>query len=99
MNRDSIHCVKCHTPGGATPVGLHVGGLDMTSYDTFIKGGVHSGNGLIAVPGKPCESIVVEKIGPAPPFGARMPKDGPPYLTAEDAQTIVDWIAEGAHDN
>lgn len=98
MNRPDIHCVKCHLPTSPTPFGVTIGGLDMTSYATFIKGGVHSAT-TIAIPGDPCDSTIVEKIGPSPPFGVRMPKDGPPYLTAEDAQTIVDWIAEGAHDN
>ncbi|MFT3698420.1 MAG: hypothetical protein QM831_35075 [Kofleriaceae bacterium] len=98
MMDPAIHCVKCHTPGGATPIGLQIGGLDMSSYATFIKGGVHSAT-TIAIPGDPCDSIIVQKIGAAPPFGARMPKDGPPYLTAQQAQVIADWIFEGAHDN
>ena len=32
-------------------------------------------------------------------FGARMPLDGPPYLSLTDLQLISDWIVEGAHDN
>lgn len=98
FSRAEIHCVKCHTPGGATPIGLQLGGLDLSTYETLEHGGFHSAT-TIAIPGKPCESTIVQKISAAPPFGARMPKDGPPYLTAQDAQTIVDWIAEGAHDN
>ena len=35
----------------------------------------------------------------APPFGARMPRNGPPYLPASDVALITDWIIEGAHDN
>lgn len=98
FNRSDVHCVKCHTPGGANPIGLHLGGLDLSTYDTLMTGGFHS-LGTAIIPDMPCESILVEKISPAPPFGARMPKDGPPYLSKTDAQTIIDWIAEGAHDN
>lgn len=94
----AIHCAKCHTPGGATPIGLQIGGLDLSSYATLMRGGVHSAT-TIVLPGRPCESTIVQKIGAAPPFGARMPKDGPPYLVAAEAQIIVDWIAEGARDN
>ena len=98
FNRPTIHCVKCHTPGGATPIGIMIGGLDLSTYDTLKHGGVHSAT-TIVIAGKPCESTIVQKISAAPPFGARMPKDGPPYLVAADAQIIVDWIAEGANDN
>jgi hypothetical protein len=38
----------------------------------------------------------VQKISAAPPFGARMPLDGPPFLSASQIQVISDWIAEGA---
>jgi hypothetical protein len=53
----------------------------------------------IVIPGKPCDSIIVQKLGLAPPFGARMPYNGPPYLSAAELQLIRDWIAEGALDN
>ncbi len=96
--RPDIHCVKCHTPGGDTPSGIMIGGLDLSSYTTLLRGGVHSAT-TIVVPGMPCESVLVEKIRGSPPFGARMPKDGPPYLASADIQIIADWIAEGAHDN
>ena len=43
--------------------------------------------------------MLVQKLGPAPPFGARMPRNGPPYLPASDVALITDWILEGAHDN
>jgi hypothetical protein len=92
------HCPKCHTPGGETPIGFVVGGLDLTSYDTLRAGGVRSGLNVI-VDGKPCDSVILQKLGEGPPFGSRMPLNGPPYLEAEDLQLISDWIVEGAHDN
>lgn len=98
MARADVHCVKCHTPDGATPIGVQIGGLDLSSYATLMRGGRHSAD-TIVVADDPCSSILLQKLGPAPPFGERMPGDGPPYLTNTDAQLIVDWIAEGARDN
>ncbi len=90
------HCVRCHTPGFGTPIGVSLGGLDLSSYESLRHGGVQSREDII-VPGDPCASLLVQKIGAAPPFGARMPLDGPPYVDAAKVQVISDWIAEGAH--
>ena len=92
------HCLHCHSPEGATPIGLDVGGLDLSEYDYLREGGVVSGTNIV-IPGQPCESVLIEKASPAPPFGARMPLDGPPFLDAADAQLLADWIAEGAHED
>ncbi len=89
------HCDRCHTPTGATPIGISIGGLDFSSASSLRRGGVQSGTQIV-VPGDPCASILVQKIGAAPPFGARMPLDGPPFLSASQIQVISDWIAEGA---
>jgi len=89
------HCDRCHTPTGATPIGLSIGGLDLSSASSLRRGGVQSG-AKIVVARDPCASILVQKISAAPPFGARMPLDGPPFLSATQIQVISDWIAEGA---
>ena len=93
---DEYHCVHCHTPDGPTPLGLEVGGLDLSSYSSLLAGA--RGNPVV-VPGQPCASLIVQKVGDAPPFGGRMPLDGPPFLDDGDVQVIADWIAEGAHDD
>lgn len=90
----TLTCARCHTPGGATPIGLAVGGLDLTSAATLRRGGARGGEAIIT-PGDPCTSVLVRKLGEAPPFGARMPLEGPP-LAADVRQQIADWIAEGA---
>jgi hypothetical protein len=95
---DEYHCKTCHTPGGQTPIGFLVGGLDLTSYETLRAGGVRS-MGEIIVPGMPCQSVLLQKLSPGPPFGSRMPLDGPPYLEAEDLEVISNWIAQGARDD
>jgi hypothetical protein len=92
------HCPKCHTHGGATPQGLSVGGLDLESFETLRAGGVQSGAEIV-VGGQPCASVLLQKLGAGPPFGSRMPLDGPPYPDAEDLELLSDWIVEGARDN
>ncbi len=91
-------CARCHTPAGATPIGMQVSGLDLTSATSLRSGGVQSGSDIV-IPGDPCASVLVQKLGQAPPFGARMPLDGPPYLDARELQLISDWIVEGAVDD
>ena len=96
--RVDIACTRCHTPQGATPIGLQIGGLDLSTYASLRAGGVQSHDNIIK-PGDPCGSVLLQKLGAAPPFGAQMPLGGPPYLDASDLQTISDWIAEGAKDD
>jgi hypothetical protein len=88
-------CTFCHAPGG---LGFELGRLDLTSYGALRAGGAVSGSNIV-IPGQPCESIIVQKTGEGPPFGARMPFNGPPFLTAEQLALLHDWIAEGAGEN
>ncbi len=89
---------SCHTPTNGSPSGIELGGFDMGSIHSIMRGGRSSGPRIVT-PGDPCSSVLMHKIGDTPPFGARMPLDGPPYLTAEEIQLVHDWIAEGAQDN
>ncbi len=79
---------RCSNPGcHAAPVG---GGLDLTQYDTFKKGG-NTGPGFIAGDGK--GSLVVKRID-----GGGMPLGGPP-LDGDQVQLFIDWIDEGGENN
>jgi hypothetical protein len=89
------YCFGCHTPDGRSPIGIEVGGLDLSTYDLLRAGGVVS-RGDVVVPGRPCESVLIQKIRPSPPFGARMPLNGPPFVTEDELQLLADWVAEGA---
>ena len=88
-------CLDCHSPGGE---GLATSGLDMSSYAALRTGGALSGAAIV-VDGRPCDSVLVQKLGRNPPFGARMPRDGPPFLTDAEVRRVRDWIVEGARDN
>jgi len=99
MDRESMAAgCSCHTPTNGSPSGIALGGLDLGSYESMRAGGFNTGGDLV-VPGEPCSSLIVDKLSPTPSWGARMPYDGPPYLTDEEQQLVRDWIAEGAGDN
>jgi len=91
------HCISCHTAQGNDPIGLQQSGLDLSSYAKLRAGGGRSGAAIV-IDGQPCESILYQKIGSSPPFGARMPLNMAP-VSAADLALVHDWIAEGAHDN
>lgn len=84
-------CPRCHTNGGD---GVQQSGFDIATYTTLRAGGTRS-KADIVIDGKPCTSILYEKVSPAPPFGARMPRGESPLSTA-DQLLLHDWIAEGA---
>jgi hypothetical protein len=96
----SIRALTSRSPGGCN--GCHgassTSGFSLGSYESLRRGGQNSGTRVI-VPGKPCESVLVQKLGLAPPFGARMPYNGPPYFSATELTLVRDWIAEGALNN
>lgn len=89
---------RCHMPAEPAPIGFELAGLDLSSYTGLRAGGASTG-ATIVVPGQPCDSGIVLKLSEGPPFGARMPQDGPPYLADDELQLIKDWIAEGALDD
>jgi hypothetical protein len=89
----AAHCKTCHFPDGVAPIGLQVTGLDLSTYATVIAGATA---GPVVVAGQPCSSVLFLKVSPGPPFGGRMPLNGPPFLTDAEIRLIHDWIAEGA---
>jgi len=91
-------CFFCHSPEGRSPIGIEVGRLDLSTYTSLRAGGAVSGDDIV-VPGDPCASVLVEKIEEYPSFGARMPLNGPPFLSDQEIQLIRDWIAEGARED
>ncbi|HEY1816551.1 MAG TPA: hypothetical protein VGG74_29595 [Kofleriaceae bacterium] len=97
---NDIRPLMLMSPGGCSPchLGRITSGLDLSSYASMRRGGMISGSNII-IPMEPCESILPGKLSPTPPFGSRMPFNGPPYFSAAQLQLVRDWIAEGALDN
>lgn len=89
----------CHVPSfsGAGP-GTQLSGLDLSSFTSLRAGGFNSGSRVV-IAGEPCSSIMYQKLSDSPPFGSRMPLNGPPFFSADELRLLHDWIAEGANDN
>jgi nitrate/TMAO reductase-like tetraheme cytochrome c subunit len=74
-------CGTCHGPGSL------IMGLDLTSYETTLKGG---DNGPVIIPGDPQASLLIQKQqGEQPHFGQFSP---------EELELITNWISEGAQE-
>lgn len=98
LRREVAGCVPCHDPREEGAIGVQTGGLELTSHASLMRGGVNSAT-TIVVPGRPCDSVLYLKVSPGPPFGGRMPFDGPPWLSGLELRLVHDWIAEGAKDD
>lgn len=92
------YCLPCHAEESYNP-----SELSLDSYELLMKGGKH---GAALVPGKPAESILVQKLGSEPPFGDQMPvsrrrknQTPPKRLTEEEVKIIADWVEQGGKDN
>lgn len=86
------YCSECHLPGGRGTIKT---GLDMSSYDTLMKGTkfgpvINPGNSLTSA-----LNMLVE--GRADP-SIKMPHHKEP-LAAEKAATLKKWVDQGAKNN
>ena len=80
-------CQGCHQPNQKS------GGLDLTTFEGFTKGGNHGPAFRASVP---ADSLILKYVrGDAQP---RMPLGGQP-LTTEEITSISAWIAAGAKDD
>lgn len=93
------YCLPCHAEESYNP-----SELSLDSYALLSKGGKH---GALIVAGKPEESLLIQKLADAPPFGDRMPPQSrrrkaetpPRKLTEEEVKVLAGWIAQGGKDN
>ncbi len=86
------YCLECHVPGGA---GYIASAFDMSSYETFMKGGKY---GAFVVPGDPLTSTLNMLVeGRAHP-SIRMPH-GREKLSDREIETLRVWVQEGAKNN
>jgi hypothetical protein len=92
------YCLPCHAAESYNP-----SDLSLDTYELMKKGGEH---GAAVVPGKPEESLMIRKLGEAPPFGDRMPlarrrrsAEPPKRLSPEEVLLLSEWIRQGARKN
>lgn len=90
-----VNCAKagCHGTGGMS------GGWSMGNADYATLIAAVGTNGQVIQAGNAAASNLYLKTTSNPPFGSRMPADGPPFLSLEDQEKIKDWIDQGALDN
>jgi hypothetical protein len=87
----------CHT-GGSPPQGLNLEADQ--SYGLLVDVPSNEVASVDRVePGEPDNSYLIRKLEGTASVGARMPGDGPPYLTREQMDIIRQWISDGATDD
>ena len=93
-------CIACHTDEGRTPSsGLNLKtGVSIANLVNVASVGKVGATRV--VPGNPSGSYLIQKLEGAPDIiGARMPRNGPPFLTTEQIALIRQWIQNGAPNN
>jgi len=88
-------CITCHYSTQPSHLCTDISGLDLATLGALRRGGATSAS-TIVIPGKPCESALVQKLQGDYFVGLQMPKDGPPFWSQAEIQLVIDWIAEGA---
>lgn len=78
----------CHIFGSAY-------GVNLSSYQNVMASYSSEYGRNVVLPGNPMASPSINKIGPNPQYGYRMPYGMPPLSTAE-VDTLVQWIKDGA---
>ena len=79
---------SCHILGSAY-------GVNLSSYQNVMASYSSEYGRNVVLPGNPTVSPLINKIGPNPQYGYRMPYGMPP-LSAAEIDTLVQWIKDGA---
>jgi hypothetical protein len=87
-----LFVASCDGPGCHNSI-PGVGNFSVVNYVEVVNGG-SAGTGIVA--GDTANSIVYQKLLNPPPFGSRMPLDGPPFFAQSTLDSIVMWILDGA---
>jgi cytochrome c553 len=82
------HCLECHSTDTRA-----AGGLRLDDREALLTGGK---SGAAAVPGKPDESLLIQRVL-ATELKKRMPKGEDDPLPAEDIANLKAWIQQGAY--
>lgn len=96
-------CDACHAmPASEISNGkLHTGMDQATAYAALVGKMSISRKcmgRMIVAPGQPEMSLLLQKLGPNPPCGVRMPLGGAPLSDAQ-LELVRSWIAGGAQNN
>jgi hypothetical protein len=99
----NAHCDMCHgLPPFEQSNGSFSTGFDRAStYASMVGKASTSGacqGRVFVVPGKPEQSLLLQKVLPDPPCGIRMPNGGAPLTDAQN-ELIRSWITAGALDD
>lgn len=87
------YCLECHVSGGS---GYQASGLDMSSYETVMKG---TKFGPVIKAGDSLSSTLVILVeGRADP-SIKMPHGNREGLTPDEIKTLRAWIDQGARNN
>lgn len=90
-------CTPCHNPGEGGQLRFETPRLAYEQLvDRLAEGPCANGRSTRVRAGNAERSLLVQKLGPAPPCGFRMPMNAEPLSTA-DIAVVVDWINDGAH--
>ncbi len=86
------NCFECHTPGG---IGYEKSKLDMSTYDTLIKGTQY---GPVVKSGDSFTSVLVMLIENRADSSIHMPYQRN-LMSQSNIDTIKTWVAQGAKNN
>lgn len=87
------YCLNCHEPGGK---GFDKSGLDMSSYQSLMKG---TNYGSIIKPGDSFTSIMIQVIDGRVHASIKMPYGMEGGLAKDKIAVLKKWIDQGAKDN
>ncbi len=87
------YCQSCHEPGGK---GFEASGLDMSSYDSLMKG---TKFGPIVKPGDSFTSILIQVIEGRVHASIKMPYGMNGGLAKDKIAVLKKWVKQGAKNN
>jgi uncharacterized membrane protein len=87
------YCLNCHEPGGK---GYEKSGLDMTTYQTLMKG---TKFGSVIKPGDSFTSIFIQVIEGRVHSSIKMPYGMAGGLAKENISILKKWVEQGAKEN
>jgi len=98
----AYHCANCHNPSGAAAIGVTMNLTSATNcYNSWVNVSAEvldcSASATIrVVPGDAADSELWQRLDASSLCAARMPYDGPPYMSQSEVDQFKAWINNGA---